>query len=198
MTNIEVPLFPLTTVLFPHGVLPLRIFEPRYLSMVAECMRNGSEFGVVLIIESREPGIPARFHQIGTLARIEDFDQLDDGHLGITCRGSQRFKVLEHAPQEDLLVHAVIETLTDAAPSLTDLPEALPSMRTFLRDLMKRDELKEWLKTIDPDWDNPLWLSCRLAELLPLSMESRQILLEMPLAERLSQLSRVMRDNKLL
>ena len=84
MTTIKIPLFPLSTVLFPSGVLPLRIFEPRYLSMVSDCMRNESEFGVVLITQGREAGQPAQFHHTGTLARIIDFDQLDDGFLGIT------------------------------------------------------------------------------------------------------------------
>lgn len=198
MKTAKVPLFPISSVLFPQGMLPLRIFEPRYLSMVAACMRQDSEFGVVLITEGHEAGRPARFHQIGTLARIEDFDQLDDGYLGITCRGGQRFKVLEHAVRDDQLVHARIEILGDMLIEELTLPQDYPSMREFMRDLMKRDELVEWQKTIDPQWDSPQWLSCRLSELLPLSMESRQLLLEMPLNERLAQLSSVMRDNKLI
>ena len=198
MATLKVPLFPLSTVLFPQGVLPLRIFEPRYLSMVAECMRNELEFGVVLITAGSDAGEPARFHQIGTLARIEDFDQLDDGYLGITCRGGRRFKVLEHALNDDHLVEAGIEILADTAADLSVLNEDFPSMIKFAHDLMKRDELKEWLKSIDPQWDNPQWLSCRLSELLPLSLESRQTLLEMPLTDRLTQLSNVLRENKLI
>ena len=198
MTAAKVPLFPLSTVLFPEGVLPLRIFEPRYLSMVAACMRNGSEFGVVLIIQGREVGRPAGFHQIGTLSRIEDFDQLDDGFLGITCRGGRRFTVLEHAVRDDQLVYASIDMLTDMSADELILPEDFPSMREFMRNLMKRGELKEWVKNIDPEWDNPVWLSYRLSELLPLSMERRQALLEMPLTERLSRLSSIMRENKLI
>ncbi len=198
MTTQSVPLFPLSTVLFPQGLLPLRIFEPRYLTMVGDCMRNGSEFGVVLITEGREAGKPARFHQIGTLARIEDFDQLDDGHLGITCRGGHRFSVIEHSIEDNQLIFADVDTLYEAETDLEALPEGFASMREFVRDLTQRDELKEWAESINPDWENADWLSCRLSELLPLTMESRQALLEMNLSERLTQLSSVMRQNKLI
>lgn len=193
-----VPLFPLSTVLFPQGLLPLRIFEPRYLTMVGDCMRNGSEFGVVLIAEGKEAGKPARFHQTGTLARIEDFDQLDDGHLGITCRGGRRFSVIEHSLQDDQLVCAEIDILDEEEEDPESLPEDFSSMKEFVRDLTQRDELKDWARSINPDWDNAGWLSCRLSELLPLTMESRQVLLEMNLSERLTQLSSVMRQNKLI
>lgn len=192
----QVPLFPLSTVLFPQGVLPLRVFEPRYLTMVGDCMRKGSEFGVVLVTKERESGKPAKFHQIGTLARIEDFDQLDDGNLGITCRGNQRFSVIEHHLQDDQLINAQIDVLKDN--EIQELPEEFSPMREFVRDLCAREELRDWARTIDPDWENADWLSCRLAELLPLSMESRQALLEMSCQKRLSKLSEVMRENKLI
>ena len=197
-TTLRVPLFPLGTVLFPQGVLPLRIFEPRYLTMVGECMRSGSEFGVVLITEGREAGMAAQFHQIGTLARIEDFDQLEDGHLGITCRGGRRFSVIEHTLQDDQLIYADVTIIGDNDDNNILLPEDFSSMREFVRDLTKRDELKEWANAIQPEWENAEWLSCRLSELLPLTMESRQALLEMTLPDRLVQLSGVMRENKLI
>ena len=197
-TTLRVPLFPLGTVLFPQGVLPLRIFEPRYLTMVGECMRGGTEFGVVLITEGQESGMAAKFHQIGTLARIEDFDQLEDGHLGITCRGGSRFSVIEHTLQADQLICADVTILGDDDDNNILLPEDFSSMREFVRDLTKRDELKEWARAIQPEWENAEWLSCRLSELLPLTMESRQALLEMPLPDRLIQLSGVMRENKLI
>ena len=197
-TTRNVPLFPLSTVLFPQGILPLRIFEPRYLTMVGECMRNGSEFGVVLLAEGKEAGSPTRFHQIGTLARIEDFDQLEDGNLGITCRGGQRFSVVEHSLQDDKLICAEITVLDESDKDDISLPTDYSSMREFVRDLTKRDELKEWTRSINPEWDNADWLSCRLSELLPLTMESRQALLEMALTDRLTQLSSVMRENRLI
>lgn len=198
MSAQKIPLFPLTTVLFPQGILPLRIFEPRYLSMISDCMRNDSEFGVVLITQGHEAGEPAEFHQMGTLARIIDFDQLDDGFLGITCRGGSRFSVTEHGIEQDSLIYASIDLLS---PTLTDhdeLPKEFHSMKDFIKNLMKQEELKPWVDSIDPDWDSPDWLSYRLAEILPLSMESRQALLEMPLNERLSQIGAVMREHNLI
>ena len=87
MSTLEIPLFPLKTVLFPGGVLPLRIFEPRYLDMVSQCLKSDSRFGVVAIVEGNEAGTGATFTEMGTLAQIVDFDQLEDGLLGLTCRG---------------------------------------------------------------------------------------------------------------
>ncbi|MSQ99530.1 MAG: peptidase S16, partial [Xanthomonadales bacterium] len=103
MSAIEVPLFPLRTVLFPGGLLPLRIFEQRYLSMVRECARNDSEFGVCLIIEGEEAIAPVRTAPVGTLARIVDWYTLKDGLLGVSTIGTSRFRVTHSHKQEDSL-----------------------------------------------------------------------------------------------
>src|SRR5512143_1713141 len=89
-------LYPLNTVLFPGGVLPLRIFEPRYLNMVSGCMKAGHGFAVVAIQEGSETGTAASFQKIGTLARIADFDRLENGLLGIICQGGQRLQVMSY------------------------------------------------------------------------------------------------------
>ena len=83
----QVPLFPLNTVLFPGGPLPLRIFEPRYIDMISERMKADAPFGVLLIREGQEAGAATTFH-IGTLARIADWYQGSDGLLGVTAIGS--------------------------------------------------------------------------------------------------------------
>ena len=93
MTRSTIPLFPLNTVLFPGGPLKLRIFEPRYVDMIGRCMREDTGFGVALIIEGVEAGGPARTANVGTLARIVDFEQLKDGLLGITAHGGERFRI---------------------------------------------------------------------------------------------------------
>ena len=193
MNPSSVPLFPLNLVLFPGGVLPLRIFEPRYLTMIGECMKNGSAFGVVL---SANESIKT-FHSVGTLAQIEDFDQLEDGYLGVTCRGTERFNVLSHKLQDDQLIVAEIEIVQEPEPE-QDLPTNISQMTQFMRTLCDQEDLKEWASTLRPEWDNRDWLSCRLSELLPLSIESRQALLEMSCSQRLSQLSRVMQENKMI
>jgi len=196
MDSKEIPLFPLSTVLFPEGVLPLRIFEPRYLAMVGDCMRNGTGFGVVLISEGNEEGSAAKFHQIGTIARIHDFDQLEDGHLGLSCRGDVRFNVVRHDVQDDQLI--IAEVIPIVEESYLEISPEHHAMSQFIRDLYKKEELKAWAESIEPQWGNGEWLGCRLCEILPLSLESRQALLEMNSAERLEYLSRVMTENQMI
>ena len=89
----NIPLFPLSTVLFPEGELKLRLFEPRYLDMVSECLRMDTGFGICLISAGKEAGQAAEFFSLGTYARIIDFEQMSDGLLGINVRGERRFRV---------------------------------------------------------------------------------------------------------
>ena len=175
----------------------MRIFEPRYLTMIGECMKNGAPFGVVLSARNSQSSAENGFHSIGTLALIEDFDQLDDGYLGVTCRGTERFKVLDHRLQDDQLIVASVEMLEETMAE-SDIPDTISQMTQFVQTLCAQDDLKEWAGTLRPEWDNSNWLSCRLSELLPLSIESRQALLEMSYSQRLSQLSRVMQDNDMI
>src|SRR5512139_3168148 len=117
----EIPLFPLNTVLFPGGPLPLRIFEARYLDLVKRCLREDSGFGVVLIREGVEAGGPAQTYDVGTYARIVDFSQQPDGLLGIRAQGERRFRIVERRRARDGLNLADVEWLP-ADPSVA-LPE---------------------------------------------------------------------------
>ncbi|MEM9207821.1 MAG: LON peptidase substrate-binding domain-containing protein, partial [Pseudomonadota bacterium] len=94
------PLFPLRTVLYPGGPLPLRIFEARYLDMISNCLKTESPFGVLLIREGAETG-PASTYEVGTLARITDWYQGSDGLLGVTAIGERRFRLLSAERQAD-------------------------------------------------------------------------------------------------
>ena len=107
MLPTSIALFPLNTVLLPGGPLPLRIFEPRYLQMVSECLKHDRPFGVCLIAKGKEAGEAPVAHEYGTLARIEDWSQLPDGHLGITARGGERFIVRNTRVAANQLVTAV-------------------------------------------------------------------------------------------
>ena len=174
----ELPLFPLKTVLFPGGILPLRIFEPRYLDMVSACLRTDSGFGVVTIHEGHEAGgQPTSIHPVGTLARIVDFDQLDDGLLGITCLGVQRLRVIGHRIQPDQLLLGQVLWLPDD-PTLPPLPSHEPLVRV-LRDLLEREELASYARFVTPCWEDAAWIGNRLGEILPLPLQIRQSLLEM-------------------
>jgi Lon protease-like protein len=174
-TTSEIPLFPLNTVLFPGGPLPLRIFEPRYVDMVRHCMRSGSAFGVVLIRTGGEVGSVARTAEIGTTARIVDFSQLPDGLLGLSCLGERRYRILRRWRQDDGLNLAEVEWLPVAEP------ESLPPELGFLSDLLKRvlPELGEMYANVPRHFAAADWVGARLAEILPLSLGDKQALLEL-------------------
>jgi Lon protease-like protein len=195
MSLVEMPLFPLNTVLFPGGNLPLRIFEPRYLSMISSCMKRGEGFGVMLIGAGQEAGKAADFHAMGTSASIVDFDQLDDGMLGVTCRGGQRIRVLSHDVQPDQLIVAEVETLEEITRTL---PQQYAILQTFLRELLEHDEAEAYRQWLKEDWGNATWIGYRLAELLPLTLSSKQALLEMDPLQRLEVLHSVMEENQLI
>ena len=195
----QIPLFPLNTVLFPNGNLSLRIFEPRYLSMVSTCMKHDRPFGVVLIDEGKEAGTAAKFHDMGTLAKIVDFDRLQDGMLGLSCIGLDRFKVIDHVVREDNLIVATLELIhDDGEVSTGELIERFQSLTNFLRQTLDNDELKDYRKGIIENWNSSSWISFQMAELLPLSADSRQLLLKMSTAERLSELAHVLQENELV
>ncbi len=177
--------------------MPLRIFEPRYLTMIGECMKNGSPFGVVLATPGADSSQKGGFHTVGTLAQIEDFDQLEDGFLGVTSRGTSRFSVQDFYLQDDQLIVAEVEILNIEEQEEAQAAE-VAKMTTFLRKLSEQEDLKDWAETLRPDWSNQHWISCRLSELLPLSTDSRQALLEMSSGKRLTKLSKVMQENNMI
>ena len=185
----ELPLFPLDAVLFPGGPLPLRIFEPRYLDMVSECMRGQTGFAVVLLGEGGEAGAATSFAATGTEARIVDFDRLEGGLLGISCVGRERVRVVEAWREADglnrgrvldIAADPVVPVPQDHAWLLQVVEQALTEVEEGYRHVQRRDDAS--------------WISNRLAELLPLSLTDRQALLEIvdPL-ERLAVLEPAVR-----
>jgi Lon protease-like protein len=174
-TPATIPLFPLQTVLFPGGPLKLRIFEPRYLDMVSRCMREDSGFGIALILEGREAGGPARTTEIGTLARIVDFERLEDGLLGITARGERRFRILATRRESDGLNIADVEWLANE-PSV-ELPEAYAILAELLQRALEQVGAADGGEATR--YEDAGWVGMRLAEILPLDMSERQAMLEM-------------------
>ena len=185
----DVPLFPLNTVLFPGGRLPLRIFEQRYMDMAKACLRNGSAFGVCLIREGREVGSPAIPADIGTLARIGAWDMPQLGMLHITAHGEQRFRIVERRVQADGLALASIKLLEGDADSA--VPESCSGCVKLLERVI---EQQSGLFESPYRLDSASWVSSRLAELLPLPLPAKQELLELSDArariERLNSLLR--------
>ena len=169
----QVPLFPLRTVLYPGGPLPLRIFEPRYLDMISSCMKTNSLFGVLLIREGSETG-PATTHSIGTLARIDDWFQGSDGLLGITAIGESRFRLLNSKRQPSGLNIGDIELL-DTEPT-EGLPDDYKPLAKILAGVL--DDLGKLYQSLEKRYDDAGWVAYRFAEILPISPEQKQSCLE--------------------
>lgn len=169
----EIPLFPLRTVLFPDGPLPLRIFESRYIDMVGQCMKNESPFGVLLIMEGQETGL-ATTHEVGTLANITDWYQGSDGLLGVTAVGGQRFRLLSARQQADGLNIGDIEIL--AAEPYMALPAEYASLRKILESVL--DDLGRLYESLERRFDDAVWVTYRLIEILPIELEQKQQFLE--------------------
>ncbi len=169
----EIPLFPLRTVLFPGGPLPLRIFESRYIDMISHCMRNDSPFGVLLIREGEEGGL-ATTHHVGTLASITDWYQGSDGLLGVTAAGGQRFRLLSGRQQADGLNIGAIEEIP-AEPDMA-LPDEYASLKKILESVL--DDLGRLYESLDRRFDDAVWVTYRLIEILPIDLEEKQQFLE--------------------
>jgi Lon protease-like protein len=167
-------LFPLQMVLFPGGLLPLRIFETRYVDMVRNCMRASSSFGVVLIKSGSEVG-PAQAFEVGTATSIVDFNQLSDGFLGISCLGTQRFRIKTSRVQADGLNVASVEWL-DAEPALSVPPRHL-KLAELLESVLPR--LGEGYTNMAMQLDDAAWVGHRLAEILPIPLAQKQFCLEL-------------------
>lgn len=180
----NLPLFPLNTVLFPGGRLPLRIFEQRYMEMAKACLREDSPFGVCLIREGAEVGAPATPVEVGCLARIAAWDMPQLGMLHIAARGERRFRILERRVQADGLARAAVETLADDVDG--PVPENLAAcVRLLERVIEQQPALFEAPHRLD----SCSWVSARLTELLPLPLAAKQELLE--LADARARLARL-------
>lgn len=173
--RIEIPLFPLGSVLFPGGILSLKVFEQRYLDMVADCLRRKAPFGVCLIASGKEVGEPAVPHAIGTLAEISEADMQQLGILMLKVRGNQRFRIVTSAAQSNGLLHATVELLDDIAGCA--VPDAqlglLPLLRKIVSDLGP-DKMPE-----PHAFDDAAWVGYRLTEILPVQALAKQKLLEL-------------------
>lgn len=171
----EIPLFPLQTVLFPGGRLPLRIFEQRYMEMAKGCLRDGTLFGVCLIREGGEVGEPALPEDLGCTARIVEWDMPQLGLLQVVARGERRFRIGSRRVQADGLALANIDLLPVEVDAPLD-PQADLCARVLRRIV---DAAPAGMVELPPHYASGTWVSARLAELLPLSHASKQRLLEM-------------------
>ena len=188
----ELPLFPLNTVLFPDGVLPLQIFEVRYLDMIGKRHKAGEPFGVVCLSQGSEVRQPAggpsgdgfaqeAFHQVGTLARIDSLQRPQAGLRVVRCTGTQRFRVTHSAQRKFGLWVADVELLADDPPVAVpdDIAFTRDGLQGLLRQIEHSIEQSGEAGTEPPlrqpyRWDDCGWLAIRWCELLPLDAALKQ------------------------
>ena len=184
------PLFPLKTVLFPGGVLPLRVFETRYVDMVRACMKTESPFGVVAIRTGTEVGKAAEPYAVGTHAHIVEWDMAELGVLLLQTRGGSRFRILETRLQNNQLLEARTETLHSDETILTEqtdhaLAVCSRVLRVVMDELLERATADVGNNYVSPfpephQLDHAGWVANRWCEMLPIDHDEKQSLLEIP------------------
>jgi uncharacterized protein len=185
--HMTIPLFPLGTILFPDGIIPLKIFEARYLDMIKKCFREGTPFGVISIIKNNSFGsdsndlepVNQSFSDIGTLAVIEDFDPVQPTVYMTRSVGTQRFKLLSAAQESDGLWIGQVELLENDPPS--PIPSEHQKVANLLHEMIEMIQsqtlIEEPLFKAATDPNDCGWVANRLAELLPLSLSVKNHLL---------------------
>jgi Lon protease-like protein len=198
----KLPLFPLGMVLFPGAALGLKVFEPRYLDLMSECMRTQESFGVVCIKQGREVGRSAegmQFEAVGALAHLEEVDADEAGILRVRCLGGQRFRIHgQPAQRENGLWEAQVQDLppdTARQPGPAVL-QTVAALAEAIRKLQTQDQVP-----FEPPYrlDDAGWVANRWCELLPISLAAKQKLMELddPVI-RLSLVDGFLRDKKVV
>ncbi len=185
LTLQSLPLFPLSTVLFPGGLLSLRVFEVRYLDMIAKCRKAGAPFGVVSLTqgnEVRQPGTTEAFAQVGTLATLVDVENPQPGLMLVRATGAQRFRITASDQLKHGLWVADVERLTAdvAVPVPEDLQPVANALQRLIQSLEMRADAANPLPLLPP-WklDDCGWVANRWCELLPLPVPLKQRLMEL-------------------
>ena len=186
LTLQSLPLFPLGTVLFPGGVLPLRVFEVRYLDMIARCQRAGAPFGVVSLTEGHEVRVPGAgreaFAAVGTLATIVSFEQPRPGLLMIRAAGEQRFRITSSDQLKHGLWVADVEQIAPdkSVPVPDDLRSTADALARLVRSLHDKAVAPDQMPVQEPlQLDDCGWVANRWCELLPMPTQLKQRLMEL-------------------
>lgn len=203
----DLPLFPLHTVLFPEGLLPLKIFEARYLDMARTCLRESTPFGVCLLKSGsevaqggEERAVP---ETVGCLAEIEHCDVDEFGMLLVRARGTERFRLLSHRVEPSGLLVGMAEPLSGDIPL-----EGTDALAKFGACAEVLERIIETLRERDPEcrpfgeplrFDDPSWVSNRLSEVLQIPLRARQKLMElMDVSARIDCVHHYMQQHQLL
>ncbi|MGV3570243.1 MAG: LON peptidase substrate-binding domain-containing protein [Ramlibacter sp.] len=185
LTLQSLPLFPLSAVLFPEGLLSLRIFEVRYLDMIAKCRKAGAPFGVVSLTqgsEVRQPGSQEAFSAVGTLASIQDFENPQPGLMMVRAVGSQRFRITSSEQLKHGLWVADVESIVpDMAVAIPDdLKPTADALQRLIESLQLKADAPGPMPLLPPfKLDDCGWVANRWCELLPLPVALKQRLMEL-------------------
>ncbi len=185
----DTAVFPLKTVLFPGCRLSLQIFEQRYLDMIAACLKEDKGFVVVRISKGSEVGSLPQIFSIGTYVEVVDWNQLENGLLGIIVEGVQRVRILNARVQDDRLLIGQIDYLSDLAPEKCSNAESLVDL---LKSLQNHPSVNSLGAHVDyEDINSVIWCLCGL---LPLGEAEKQYLLEVDNPDmRLSALNKMLK-----
>lgn len=184
-STFDLPLFPLQAVLFPDGLLSLKVFEARYLDLVGSCLREDKPFGVVLLKQGSDvlrAGDSVAFETTGTVAELLDVDSTQAGILQVRCRGARRFDIRGSHQQDDGLWIARAGTLADdeAVPPAEALHDTVRGLANAIATLKAQGSLP----FLQPyRFDSAGWVANRWCEILPISLAAKQKLMELPDAQ---------------
>lgn len=192
--SFELPIFPLGSVLFPGGTLALKIFEQRYMDMAKDCLKRAKPFGIALIREGQEVGVPAAPHPVGTSALIDDWDMPNLSVLQVKVKGVARFRIITSTVNASgLIVGTVMAIDADSPASGAELA----ACALFLKKILTQINMMEGVT--DVQFADASWVSFRITELLPFSGAVKQKMLELTDAKmRLDILHRFLIDQKLI
>ncbi len=204
--NSWLPLFPLNTVLFPGGVLPLKVFETRYVDMIRECMKKEAPFGIVRIRSGQEVGLAAEPDDVGCLAYITQWDMQDIGVLLLRTEGGQRFRIVETRVLPDQRLEARVDMIAvDQTVELTSMHvSCAKALKLVMDDINHKGRAEQGEAFISPfaertQLDNTGWVANRWCEILPIPLKARQKLLELENAQsRLTIIFQYLQQHKIL
>lgn len=174
MEALEIPIFPLNTVLFPGGRLPLRIFEVRYVDMTKACIRDDAVFGVCQILDGGETGAPAIAAPIGCTARISEWDVPAAGLFNLVTRGERVFRILDQHVQADGLIRAQVVVEDERETRI--LPPSHRMLSTMVGEII--DKIGKQHFEQPARLEDAAWVAYRLAEILPLSRDQKLHMLQ--------------------
>ncbi|ABR90118.1 Uncharacterized conserved protein [Janthinobacterium sp. Marseille] len=200
------PLFPLNTVLFPGGILPLKVFETRYIDMVRDCMKREMPFGVVLIKSGQEIGNAAEPEDVGCMAHITDWDAPQLGVLLLRTEGGTRFRILETRVHKDQHLEARVQILGHGGPSLLmkEQESCANTLKLVIHDINVKGHAE-----IGDEFESPFtetlhlddagWVANRWCEILPIPLKARQKLLEVDDAQtRLTIIQQYLQQHEII